>query len=99
MITRSSTDISRPSTNIRQLNSSSAGQIGIAGIGSHLPTYVITNQHLAELIGQQGKGADWARDKLGIQGRRFMTPLDGQGKPVCEADELDMAEIAARDAL
>src|SRR6266852_2205169 len=74
-------------------------RVGIAGTGSHLPANTITNQDLAALINKGDKGADWARDKLGIEGRRFMTRLDGHGKPIAEADELDMAEEAARLAL
>ena len=73
--------------------------IGVAGTGSHVPATIITNQDLAGLINQEGKGADWARQKLGIEGRRFMTPLDCRGRPTAEADELDMAEMAARNAL
>jgi len=73
--------------------------IGIVGIGSHMPDTVITNQELAGLIRKDGKGADWALEKLGIKERRFMTRLDSEGHPVSGADELDMAEDAARKAI
>ncbi len=73
--------------------------IGIAGTGSHMPTTVISNDDLAKLIGKGERGPDWARDKLGILERRFMTRLDDHGKPVAHADELDMAEAAAREAI
>src|SRR2546421_214344 len=73
--------------------------VGISGTGCCLPANVITNEDLAGLIAQHDKGATWARDKLGIEGRRFMTPLDQYGKPVADTDELDMAEHAARAAL
>lgn len=75
-------------------------QIGIAGTGSRMPETVITNDGLAGLINKDGKGADWAFEKLGITERRFMTRLDPTtGFPDAEADELDMAEQAARNAL
>ena len=74
-------------------------KIGIAGTGSHMPSTVITNDELAKLIARGDKGADWAQSKLGIKERRFMTRLDSHGKPVSEADELDMAEAAARKAI
>lgn len=73
--------------------------IGIAGTGSHMPETVITNQELAALIRKGDKGADWALEKLGIKERRFMTRLNSEGHPVADADELDMAEDAARKAL
>lgn len=73
--------------------------IGIAGTGSHLPATVISNDELAGLINRTDKGAAWAVEKLGIRERRFMTRLDKEGHPVAEADELDMAEDAARKAL
>lgn len=74
--------------------------IGIAGTGSHMPETVISNDELAALIAKDGKGGDWALDKLGIKERRFMTRLDPEsGLPVAPADELDMAEAAARNAV
>lgn len=74
-------------------------RIGVAGTGSHMPATVISNDELAKLIARGDKGADWAREKLGIRERRFMTRLDEHGKPVEHADELDMAEKAAREAI
>lgn len=73
--------------------------IGIAGTGSHMPPTVITNEDIARLIGKAERGPAWAREKLGIEERRFMTRLDSNGKPVAAADELDMAEAAAREAI
>ncbi len=74
--------------------------IGIAGTGSHMPETVISNEELAKFIGKDGKDAAWAREKLGITERRFMTRLDPEtGFPVADADELDMAENAARKAI
>jgi 3-oxoacyl-[acyl-carrier-protein] synthase-3 len=65
-----------------------------------MPETVISNDELAALINKGGKGADWALTKLGIEERRFMTRLDPKtGHPVAQADELDMAERAARAAL
>lgn len=65
-----------------------------------MPEIVITNEDIAALIRVDGKGANWAFEKLGIRERRFMTRLDLEtGYPVAEADELDMAESAARKAL
>jgi 3-oxoacyl-[acyl-carrier-protein] synthase III len=65
-----------------------------------MPEAVISNEELAALINKGGKGADWALTKLGIRERRFMTRLDPKtGQPVSSADELDMAERAARAAL
>jgi 3-oxoacyl-[acyl-carrier-protein] synthase III len=80
-------------------DSSRIADVGIAGTGSCLPDNVITNADLAALINKGDKGAEWATDKLGIVNRRFMTCLDREGKPASEADELDMAERAARCAL
>jgi len=75
-------------------------KIGIAGTGSHMPETVISNEELAALINKRGKGADWVLSKLGIKERRFMTRLDPEtGYPVTPADELDIAEAAARKAL
>jgi 3-oxoacyl-[acyl-carrier-protein] synthase III len=75
-------------------------KVGIAGTGSHMPEAVITNDELAALINKGGKGADWALAKLGIKERRFLTRLDPKtGHPVASADELEMAERAARAAL
>ena len=73
--------------------------IGIAGTGSHMPDTVISNQDIAALIGRDDKGPEWAKSKLDIVERRFMTRLYSQGKPVEAADELDMAEDAARQAI
>ena len=65
-----------------------------------MPEAVIGNDELAALIDKGGKGADWALTKLGIKERRFLTRLDPKsGYPVAPADELDMAEKAARAAL
>ena len=65
-----------------------------------MPETVITNDELAALINKGGKGADWAFTKLGIKERRLMTRLaPDTGYPLAEADELDMAEKAARKAL
>lgn len=72
-------------------------KIGIAGTGSYLPDAVITNNDLAQLIRE--KDGAWATEKLGIEGRRFMTPLDENGHPTTPVDELDMAERAAREAM
>lgn len=74
-------------------------RIGIAGTGSHMPTTRISNVEIARLIGRGDKNEEWAQEKLGIKERRFMTRLDSNGKPVQEADELDMAEAAAREAI
>lgn len=74
-------------------------RIGIAGTGSHMPSTVITNDDIAKLISKGEKGSAWAQEKLGINERRFMTRLDKDGKPVAHADELDMAEDAARKAI
>jgi 3-oxoacyl-(acyl-carrier-protein) synthase III len=74
-------------------------RIGIAGTGSHMPSTVISNDELAKLIGKGERGPDWALGKLGIKERRFMTRLDEHGRPVAHADELDMAESAAREAI
>jgi 3-oxoacyl-[acyl-carrier-protein] synthase III len=74
-------------------------RIGIAGTGSHMPETRISNEVLASLIGKKDKDAKWAKEKLGIYERRFMTKLDEQGVPVIEADEIDIAENAARDAI
>ena len=64
-----------------------------------MPDVVIGNDTLASLIGNSDKGAAWAKAKLGIVERRFMTPLDSRGVPTADADELDMAAAAARDAI
>ncbi len=72
---------------------------GIAGSGSCMPKALISNQELANLIKREGKGADWAEEKLGIKSRRFLTRLDEDGKPVGSADELDMAFAAAKIAI
>lgn len=74
-------------------------KIGLAGSGSFLPSTVISNGDIARLIGRDDKDADWAVAKLGITERRFMTRLDSTGRPLSEADELDMAEQAAREAI
>ncbi len=74
-------------------------RIGIAGTGSHMPATVISNTEIAKLIGRGDKNEEWAKNKLGIKERRFMTRLDVHGKPVADADELDMAEAAARQAI
>ncbi len=74
-------------------------RIGVAGTGSFMPETIITNTELAKLIGRGDKNEEWAASKLGIRERRFMTRLDAHGKPVAEADELDMAEKAAREAI
>lgn len=73
--------------------------IGVAGTGSHMPDTVVTNDEIARLIGRGERGPEWARDKLGIEQRRFMTRLNEHGKPVAHADELDMAEAASREAI
>lgn len=74
-------------------------RVGVAGTGSHMPDTVISNDELARLIGRGDKGSAWAEEKLGIKSRRFMTRLDQRGRPVEFADELDMAEQAAREAM
>lgn len=77
-----------------------AQRIGIAGTGSHMPATVVSNDDIARMINRGDKDAEWAFRKLGIRERRFMTPLDpSSGKPTQAAEELDMAENAARLAI
>jgi 3-oxoacyl-[acyl-carrier-protein] synthase-3 len=76
--------------------------VRIAGTGSFVPPTIITNEILAALITryEPGKGAEWAKEKLGIEERRFMTALDPEtGHPLEQSDEIAMAEAAARQAI
>ncbi len=67
-----------------------------------MPAPVIPNDTIASLVTRHEpeKGADWAFEKLGVRERRFMVALDGStGHPLAPADEIDMAEEAARQAI
>ncbi len=75
----------------------------IVGVGSYVPEHVVTNDTLARVIGF--KDSDWIIEKLGIEERRFMWPLDmskGAGVPPAPGlpkTETDMAALALKQAL
>lgn len=61
--------------------------VGIIGVGSYLPTNVVTNQDLELTLDTSD---DWIRSRTGIEERRIATE---------EMDTSDMAIIAAKNAL
>lgn len=76
--------------------------IRIAGTGSFVPDHVITNEMIAGLVERHlpGKGAAWARERLGILERRFALPLDpATGYPLGHMDELTLGHRAASAAI
>lgn len=73
-------------------------QVSIVGTGSFIPPHVHNNEHMARVVGE--KDAAWVTDLLGIETRHFMTPISSQtGQPELEVDELDMAVVAAKQAM
>src|SRR5579863_2025428 len=76
--------------------------IRIAGTGSFVPEHIITNEVIGGLVERYfpGKGAVWAREKLGILERRFALPLEpATGNPIGCFDELTLACRAASTAI
>jgi len=76
--------------------------VRIAGTGSYVPEHVVSTELIGSLVERYvpGKGAAWAREKLGIRERRFTVPLDRMtGYPRSIGDELDLAGLAAVRAL